>query len=601
MIQTGSRSPSPSQNDSAGGKEALSQDELRRVREEVVAKRAGRLAAMAPAGAAGAESLPLLKPLPTTPPWRAHLTSVDESLQSMGVHHPPSPDIPLPTPPSSRPPSLGARERRRSVPMVLENQGSPRQCAGMMLVVAQHAAETDLERPEYQKQEESEAAESTEKEVIAAPSEQAEPSAAVSWHDAVLLTLTLDVDFNLIGDHEAFKQDVIKDVATAANVHAKYMKIAALRAGSVIVDMLIASEAGEPTKIVQGLLEQLKTPDSLLLRGKFTSKTKSLNPASLTATTPSAPLASGVAVSKTQMELSTDAQAPALHDLPGAARGKQLLSAPAAAKAAFTATATGSTPAYAASVQRPSLAAAEVHVTATGEDSPASVHSAAASRAELEEMPSFEEKLQQGHTAPSADASVAHRIQAVKGHSLQDGHIHGAHLLAPSTSINANATQPAQKKHDNSRSNAKELTSETLKPLSKTLTLHLDNFRARSAQFQSNLTQGTQTPGQVPQTHGHVTQTRGTLGSMNPMSHPVYNSGVLAAQVGGVDPRMYSSPSGVDPRMYNSGGVAPQVPNSGRPCNIFQAPAQAPSYPTDAQASSISHAWPTPVQVCRAT
>jgi hypothetical protein len=330
------------------------------------------------------------------------------------------------------------------------------------------------------------------------------------------------------------------------------------------------------------------------MRGKFTSKTKSLIPAPLTATTPSAPLRSGVAVRKTQMELSTNAPAPALHDLAGAARGKQQLSAPAAAKAAFTATATGSKQAYDGSVQRPSLAAAEVHVTATGGDSPASVRSAAAIREELEEMHSFEEKLQQGHTAPSADASVAHRIQAVKGHSLQDGHIHGTHLLAPSTSINANATQPAQKQHDNSRSNAKELTSENLKPLSKTLTLHLDNFRARSAQFQSNLTQGTQT-------HGHVTQTRGTLGSMNPMSHPVYNSGGLAAQVGGVDPRMYSSPGGVDPRMYNSGVVAPQVPKSGRPCNIFQAPAQAPPYPTDAQPSSISHAWPTPVQVCRST
>jgi hypothetical protein len=147
----------------------------------------------------------------------------------------------------------------------------------MMLVVAQHAAETDLERPEYQKHEKSEAAESKDKEVIAAPSEQAEPSAAVSWHEAVLLTLTLDVDFNLIGDHETFKQDVIKDVATAANVHAKYMTIAALRAGSVIVDMLIASEAGHPTKIVQGLVEQFMTPDSPLMRGKFTSKTKSLN------------------------------------------------------------------------------------------------------------------------------------------------------------------------------------------------------------------------------------------------------------------------------------------------------------------------------------
>ncbi len=115
-----------------------------------------------------------------------------------------------------------------------------------------------------------------------APSEQAEWTAAVSWN-AVPFTLTLDVDFNSIGDHEAFKQGVIKDVGTAANLSAKYIKIAALR-GSGIVEMLIASEAGEPTKIVQCLLEQFKTPDSLLMRGKFTSTTKSLTSAPFAAT-----------------------------------------------------------------------------------------------------------------------------------------------------------------------------------------------------------------------------------------------------------------------------------------------------------------------------
>jgi len=52
-----------------------------------------------------------------------------------------------------------------------------------------------------------------------APSEQAEWTAAVSWNEAVPFTLTLDVDLNLIDDHEAFKQDVINDVATAANVN----------------------------------------------------------------------------------------------------------------------------------------------------------------------------------------------------------------------------------------------------------------------------------------------------------------------------------------------------------------------------------------------
>ena len=36
---------------------------------------------------------------------------------------------------------------------------------------------------------------------------------------AVPFTLTLDVDLNLIDDHETFKKDIINDVATAANVN----------------------------------------------------------------------------------------------------------------------------------------------------------------------------------------------------------------------------------------------------------------------------------------------------------------------------------------------------------------------------------------------
>jgi hypothetical protein len=41
--------------------------------------------------------------------------------------------------------------------------------------------------------------------------------------------------------------------------------------------MLIASAAGEPAKIVRGLVEQLKTPDSRLMRGKWTRNTKNLD------------------------------------------------------------------------------------------------------------------------------------------------------------------------------------------------------------------------------------------------------------------------------------------------------------------------------------
>jgi hypothetical protein len=87
-------------------------------------------------------------------------------------------------------------------------------------------------------------------------------------------TLTLDVDLKSVGDKEAFKRGVIGDVASAAKIDAKHVKVTALRAGSVIVDMLIAKEAGDAQKIVRDLEEQLKSPNSLLMQGKLTSKTK---------------------------------------------------------------------------------------------------------------------------------------------------------------------------------------------------------------------------------------------------------------------------------------------------------------------------------------
>ena len=99
---------------------------------------------------------------------------------------------------------------------------------------------------------------------------------APSWKDAVTFTLTLDVDFATIGDHEGFKQGILWDVADAAKVDVKYVKIQGLRAGSVIVDLLIAPEVGEPHKVLQDLREQARSPGSRLLTGKLTSKTKGL-------------------------------------------------------------------------------------------------------------------------------------------------------------------------------------------------------------------------------------------------------------------------------------------------------------------------------------
>jgi hypothetical protein len=103
-----------------------------------------------------------------------------------------------------------------------------------------------------------------------------ERGAAPSWEDAVPFTLTLDVDFATIGDQEDFKQDILADVAAAAKVDVKYVKIQELRAGSVIADLLIAPEVGEPHKVLQDLREQANSPGSRLMMGKLTSKTKGL-------------------------------------------------------------------------------------------------------------------------------------------------------------------------------------------------------------------------------------------------------------------------------------------------------------------------------------
>jgi len=113
----------------------------------------------------------------------------------------------------------------------------------------------------------------------AAPALAVTEAAAATWEAALPFTLTLDVDFASIGDHEAFKQDLIRDVAAAGNLDPKYVKIAGLRAGSVIVDVLIAPEAGEAAKIVESLKEQAGSPTSRLRQGKLTSKTKGLTTA----------------------------------------------------------------------------------------------------------------------------------------------------------------------------------------------------------------------------------------------------------------------------------------------------------------------------------
>jgi hypothetical protein len=81
------------------------------------------------------------------------------------------------------------------------------------------------------------------------------PCASPACDEAVPFTLTLDVDLKSIGDTEALKRRVLEDVATTANIEAKHVKVTALHAGSVMVDVLIAKEAGDVQKIVCEILE----------------------------------------------------------------------------------------------------------------------------------------------------------------------------------------------------------------------------------------------------------------------------------------------------------------------------------------------------------
>jgi hypothetical protein len=67
---------------------------------------------------------------------------------------------------------------------------------------------------------------------------------------AVPFPLILDREFSSILGKEVFKEDSVKDVAFAARIDAKHLRVETLPAGSVIVDIPLAKEAGDPHNIV---------------------------------------------------------------------------------------------------------------------------------------------------------------------------------------------------------------------------------------------------------------------------------------------------------------------------------------------------------------
>lgn len=98
----------------------------------------------------------------------------------------------------------------------------------------------------------------------------------LSWSDAVGFTLTLDYDIQSLADEASFKQAIIDDVSKAAGVAPRFLYVAGMRAGSLLVDMLLSSAAGNSAGIMADLVTQLESPASMLMLGQVTCKATGL-------------------------------------------------------------------------------------------------------------------------------------------------------------------------------------------------------------------------------------------------------------------------------------------------------------------------------------
>jgi hypothetical protein len=90
----------------------------------------------------------------------------------------------------------------------------------------------------------------TKKELLTHVKSRRESDASLEAVRAVPFPLILDKEFSSILGKEVFKENRVKDVASAARIDAKHLKVEALPAGSVIVDIPLAKEAGDPHNIV---------------------------------------------------------------------------------------------------------------------------------------------------------------------------------------------------------------------------------------------------------------------------------------------------------------------------------------------------------------
>lgn len=105
--------------------------------------------------------------------------------------------------------------------------------------------------------------------------------------------LKLNMQLNEIQDRAKFSSEVSEDIAKAADIKKESVRVEGLRAGSVLVDLVItATEGGKDAAAVAfGLEAQARDKSSALFKGKHTSKTDGLGlkldkvPAGMTAET----------------------------------------------------------------------------------------------------------------------------------------------------------------------------------------------------------------------------------------------------------------------------------------------------------------------------
>jgi hypothetical protein len=101
------------------------------------------------------------------------------------------------------------------------------------------------------------------------------------------MTLSLDLDYKVTlgggpGVRRQFENDVISDLAAASGSSKDAFRITSVSPGSIIVVVDVVAtplrRGRSPAETVTDLVQQLRNPNSALLAGKITSKTKDLAP-----------------------------------------------------------------------------------------------------------------------------------------------------------------------------------------------------------------------------------------------------------------------------------------------------------------------------------